>query len=258
MDALGHAIQTFGKGFATIRSVTSPFEFLPHGHAWLLRDQVPSKSNRYQELVVRSNFASDPMEPERVRTMVEALGEKACACVLHDLEVEASVVRNAYKAVGFRLITTEPMMALDIDQRATTSIPVHIRRVTSESELESVVKAARRRKVRPGGLIEDDAEIRLFAAWDGDLVVGWLRSVPTERPGCPSGGVATTWGADLYVRPSHRRRGLGRQLMSAMLEEDARLGYRKAVCLASHTGALLYPSMGYRQIGLLQLFSVKR
>jgi hypothetical protein len=42
--------------------------------------------------------------------------------------------------------------------------------------------------------------------------------------------------------------------MTAMLDDDANYGVTCSVLLASLTGAMLYPHLGYQQRGLLLLF----
>ena len=59
----------------------------------------------------------------------------------------------------------------------------------------------------------------------------------------------------MYVVPSFRRRGIGRALLCRMLRDDRDGGAKMAVLLASHTGAKLYPVVGYEQIGTLLLFT---
>lgn len=63
------------------------------------------------------------------------------------------------------------------------------------------------------------------------------------------------WVADLNVLPASRRRGYGGALMRTLLADDARLGVRTRVLLASGAGAKLYPLLGHERIGPLQLFS---
>lgn len=43
-----------------------------------------------------------------------------------------------------------------------------------------------------------------------------------------------------------------------MLQDDHATGSTQAVLLASHTGAKLYPVVGYEQIGTLLLFTPRR
>ncbi|UCI33568.1 MULTISPECIES: GNAT family N-acetyltransferase [unclassified Mesorhizobium] len=82
-------------------------------------------------------------------------------------------------------------------------------------------------------------------AVEGDDIVGRVRSV---------NAVGATWCADMYVEPSQRRRGIGKALMAKMLHDDQVRGSRCSVLMATHAGALLYPSMGYERIGMLLIF----
>ena len=51
-----------------------------------------------------------------------------------------------------------------------------------------------------------------------------------------------------------KRAGIGRALLSRMLRDDRALGSVCSVLTASHTGALLYPRVGYERIGMLFMF----
>jgi predicted acetyltransferase len=62
----------------------------------------------------------------------------------------------------------------------------------------------------------------------------------------------------MYVNASHRRRGIGRALLSRMLRDDRARGSKCSVLTASRTGALLYPHVGYERIGTLYMFAPRR
>jgi predicted acetyltransferase len=86
-------------------------------------------------------------------------------------------------------------------------------------------------------------------ALEGEDIVGRVRSV---------NAVGATWCADMYVSPSHRRRGIGRALLSKMLQDDRARGSNCSVLTASHAGALLYPRVGYERIGTLFMFAPRK
>lgn len=71
-------------------------------------------------------------------------------------------------------------------------------------------------------------------------------------------GVGCNWVSNLFVHPDYRRRGIGKSLMSTMLNEDADYGVKYSALLASKTGALLYPHLGYEQHGVLLIFTPRR
>jgi predicted acetyltransferase len=62
----------------------------------------------------------------------------------------------------------------------------------------------------------------------------------------------------MYVKERFRRRGIARAMLSRMLRDDRAAGAIAAVLLSSHTGAMLYPVVGYEQIGTLLLFVPRR
>ena len=94
-----------------------------------------------------------------------------------------------------------------------------------------------------------DAPFRQYVALDGEEIVGRVRSVDAVR---------ATWCADMYVNASHRRRGIGQALLRRMLRDDRGRGSKCSVLTASHTGALLYPHVGYERIGTLLMFAPRR
>ena len=59
----------------------------------------------------------------------------------------------------------------------------------------------------PNNLLRDDGPFRQYVALDGEEIVGRVRSV---------NAAGATWCADMYVRPSHRRRGIGQALLAEL------------------------------------------
>jgi GNAT superfamily N-acetyltransferase len=114
--------------------------------------------------------------------------------------------------------------------------------------------AARFGKVTPtrpiaSELLTEAAPFRQFVALDGREIVGRVRSVDAS---------GATWCADMYVTPSHRRRGIGRALLAHMLRDDRARCSKCSVLTASHTGALLYPHVGYVRLGTLFMFTPEK
>lgn len=74
----------------------------------------------------------------------------------------------------------------------------------------------------------------LITAWDGDLLVGVSRSV--------TDWVWTTYLADLAVRESHQRQGIGKELMR---RTQAAAPQAKVLLLAAPAARQYYPHVGF-------------
>ncbi len=241
--ATTQALDVFLRGFSTTRSFARPYTARQIGPSiWLMADDASnSGSERTPEMVVYGAL------PEEVVEARERLAiQRYCLSVLIEDAQDAATTSKAFKQQGYRLLGREPLFVLDTAERiGFDAFPV--RRVTQAEDAEAVAKAARSRQILSQHLTETDSPCRLYAAFDADKPVGWVRSIRTH-PDC-------SWVSNLFVASAYRRRGIGRSLMSAMLNEDARYGVRWSVLLASQTGAKLYPHLGYNERGLLLLFS---
>lgn len=91
--------------------------------------------------------------------------------------------------------------------------------------------------------IDDDARFAtmlecanlIVTAWDGDLLVGISR--------CISDFAWTTYLADLAVRASHQRTGIGRELIR---RTQAAAPQAKVLLLAAPAAEAYYPHIGFR------------
>jgi GNAT superfamily N-acetyltransferase len=156
--------------------------------------------------------------------------------------------RAAYKALGYRLLATEGFFVQRLKRIPRPPSPASIVRVRTPDLAAQLGKVTRTRPIA-NDLLGDDAPFHQYVALDGGEIVGRVRSVDA---------VGATWCADMYVRPSHRRRGIGQALLSQMLRDDRARGSKCSVLTASHTGALLYPRVGYERIGTLFMFAPRR
>jgi GNAT superfamily N-acetyltransferase len=240
------ALEVFLRGFSATRSFTKPFLARPAGEAvWMLADPPGGKiPTRTPEFIA---YGAEPV------AVIDAIAAQETSrytlCVLIDNASELKQTVSIYKALGHRYLGREPLFVLDIDRRVSfDTIPM--RRIVSAKDAAAIAKAARSRQILPEHLCEGESPCRLYAAFEGDTPVGWVRSVRTHAD--------CAWVASMFVAPDHRRKGIGRTLLSAMLDDDARFGVRWSVLLASLTGALLYPHLGYREQGTLLLFSPHR
>lgn len=240
---LSEVVDTFTRGFAAWRSRTHPYLVERVGPLWLMRDaprKDPAKERNHEYVALDT-------APKRVAELIRKSKPKRYAlCVVHDGEGRRPEVEAGYKAAGFRYALHEPIFVCGLPPAPRGRAPLPVRRVKKVEEARAVAKAARTRQIDEADIGNDDAAARLFAAFDDGAPVGWVGSLRT------SSGAA--WVSNLYVLPSHRGRGVGRALMRAMLRDDARRGIRHSVLTASSAGAKLYPGIGYKRVGTLQMF----
>lgn len=246
MLTIPEAIQAFGKGFSFTRSFTHPYEFAPLGPLWVLRDAPAKKQDpRNQEILIHGLKPADAVALVR-----QYDAPKYALCVIEGMAADFEGLKKEYKSLGYRLWHTEPLFVKSLAAHELAETDSRVRRVTDADLANQVAKAARSRQILPPHLEQNDSELRLYVALDQREPVGWVKSV--------AAGEGARWVSNLYVKESHRRQGLGRALMNAMLNEDRTLGYRDSVLLASSAGSRLYPTLGYEQIGLLLLLTPKK
>jgi GNAT superfamily N-acetyltransferase len=230
---LSEATDAFVAGWSAIKRLTGPFEVKRLGKAYLAFDPT---GRRRGELIAARLSGS-----ELVRAAAGVDGRFAISAIYPQGE-DLDARKDSFRKLGWRLLATEGLFVHDLKKLPPADR--RVQRARTAADLARVAKVVRRRPASLGVDDVDDAEIRLYEANVGGKTVGWVKSVRAGRDG---------WVADLKVLESHRRKGLGRALMARLLADDARLGRRRSVLLASHAGAMLYPQLAYRQIGTLML-----
>lgn len=247
-ETIARALEVFVHGFTFTRSFTHPYLAERVGPLWVMRD-APRKRGSYRvEEWVAHGVA--PAEIDRI-ARVHTRGRFTVCAVCHETESD-DPIRAGFKELGYRLHATEPLMVHSLAQIPHFDAPATIERVTTHEVADRLTKAARKRQILPEHLTPD-APLRQYVASINDELVGWVRSVTVKL----SEGDAT-WCADMYVKADFRRRGTARALLSRMLLGDQETGAQQAVLLASHTGAKLYPLVGYEQIGTLFIYTPPR
>lgn len=242
---MAFAIEVFVRGHAAGRSRTFPYEVSRVGPLWLMRD-APRKNPRDYRKEEWIAYRTDPAEVDAIARR-EARGRFFVCAMVAEGEADGPA-RDAYKALGYRLHFTEGFFVQRLQRIARQASPLPIERVSTPQLAAQLGKITRTRPI-PDALLGKDAPFRQYVALDGDRIVGRVRSVDAA---------GATWCADMYVDLSHRRRGIGRALLGRMLRDDKARGSRCSVLTASHTGALLYPRVGYERIGTLLMFAPKR
>jgi GNAT superfamily N-acetyltransferase len=242
ISLIERGLQTFLRGFSATRSMTHPYQVRQVTPSiWVLADAPRARgTSRKSEVIVYGAGAEETLETIRR----EAVG-RHLLCVLIESPEGANETRDLYKSHGYRFVGGETLFVLPLERRINRSA-FPVRRVTQKTEAEAIRKAARARQLLPEHLGEANAPIRLYGAFDNETPVGWVSSVSTDSD--------CNWVSNLFVHPDYRRRGIGGSLMSAMLDEDARYGLEYSALMASETGALLYPRLGYEPHGRLLLF----
>jgi GNAT superfamily N-acetyltransferase len=240
------AIEVFVRGHSAGRSRTFPYEVSRVGPVWLMRDAPRKNPRNYR----KEEWIAHNVNPREVDAIVRRHTRgRFFACVMIAEGEPDEPTRTAYKALGYRLLATEGFFVQRLKRIPKPPPPsVSIERVRTADLAARLGKVSRTRPIS-SDLLEDDAPFRQYVALHGEDVVGRVRSVDA---------VGATWCADMYVNPSHRRRGIGQALLARMLQDDRARGSTCSVLTASHTGALLYPRVGYERIGTLFMFAPRK
>ena len=101
------AVEVFVRGFAFTRSFTHPYLVERHGPVWRLAD-APRRRADYR----REGFVALDVEPAEVDRVARARARGHFAvCAIRRAGQADGPIRTGYKALGYRLQTTEPFMA---------------------------------------------------------------------------------------------------------------------------------------------------
>jgi GNAT superfamily N-acetyltransferase len=239
------AIEVFVRGHSAGRSRTFPYEASRVGPLWVMRD-APRKNPRDYR---KEEWIAHDLEAGEVDAIARRHARgRFFVCAMVGEGESNEPTRTAYKGLGYRLLATEGFFVHRLMRIPKPASPVPIERVRTPELAARLGKVTRTRPIA-GSLLGNDAPFRQYVAVDGEHIVGRVRSVDA---------VGATWCADMHVNPSHRRRGIGHALLCRMLRDERARGSRCSVLTASHTGALLYPRVGYERIGTLFMFVPKR
>jgi len=240
--SIDHAIEVFVHGFSFTRSFTHPYLAQRIGPVWVMRDGPRTSADvRNEEWIAHG---VEPAEGDRV-VRKQARGRFA-VCAIQAVNDPEALMRESYKALGYRLGHTEPLMIHRLKRIPRPACPARIERVTTLEMATRLAKQAGSRQVLPTHLNDPAALIRQYVALIEIEPVGWVRSIVV---------VNATWCSNMYVAPEHRRQGIGRALLGRMRKDDRASGANIAVLLASHVGVKLYAAVGYEQIATLFLWT---
>ncbi len=241
---LQHAIHVFVHGFCFTHSFTHPYLVEQVEPLWVMRD-APRRSGSYRsEEWVATNLAADEID-RLVHSHNRGPYRISYICGLGDSQ---NPLRAGFKSLGYRLGSTEVLMIHRLTQIPLLDAPAVIERVQTTEQAVRLAHVNRTRPVLPEHFLPD-SPLRQYIAMSDDEVVGWVRSIRVGN---------ATWCADMFVSPAFRRRGIARAMLIRMLSDDRANGSQTSVLLAGHTGARLYPVVGYEPIGTLLLFTQKK
>ena len=141
--------------------------------------------------------------------------------------------------IEYRLMT-----AGDID----AYIALRIRHLREEGATEDIDLAPALRDYYERHL-SDGTFVAWLAVEDGRIAATSGMSFVEKPPyfSCPTGRLGLLSG--MYTLPEHRRRGIGRELLSRVVDEARRRGCGSVWITASDMGVLLYTDFGFTKNG---------
>lgn len=239
------AIEVFVRGFCVGKSLTHPYECTRIGNVWVMRDAPRRNLRDYR----KEEWVAYHVAPRQVDSIArEHTRGRFFVCAVRAVDEPDAPLRDEYKRLGYRLLASEPLFIHRLKKIPRAKSPVRVIQVRTQPVAVKFGAATRTRPLLPEHLAKT-SPFRQYVAIDGDNIVGWVRSVDA---------VDSTWCSNMYVQESHRRRGIGTAMLAKMLRDDRAQRAKKSVLLSSHTGALLYPRVGYEQIGTSLIYAPKR
>ena len=220
---LALAIDAFLRGYCSGRSRTHPYERTEIDGVWVMRDAPRRNPRDYR----KEEWIACGVEPAAVdRTARQHTRGRYFICAVHGADESDQPLRAGLQTLGYRLLATEPFFMHRLKRIPRTPAPATIRQVRTRSSPTSSAKPPAPSRSRRS---ISAATPRFANTWRSTTakIVGWVRSVA-------AGDAA--WCSDMYVAPSHRRRGIGRRC-SAKCSATTAPAATPSVLLSSHAGA---------------------
>lgn len=249
-------IQVFLQGFSFGKSRVHPCEYVNVEDVWVMRDGPRKNARDYR----KEEWIAYGVEPRKVDAVARrhTRGRYFLGIMLHTL-CDEKQQRLEYKQLGYRLIASEAFFVNRLDRISARESVAEIARIENEQQAREFGKLTRTKPI-PKELLSIDAPFRQYIATVEESaggkreIVGGVRSV-TTFPSQSNASLSATWCANMFVLAPNRRQGVGSALLGRMLADDRKIGASASYLLATHTGALLYPRLGYEQIGKLLIYA---
>jgi hypothetical protein len=140
---IDRAMEVFVRGFAFTRSFTYPYLAERVGPLWVMRD-APRKRGEYRN----EEWVGHGVDPEEIDCIVRAQARgRFAVCLLCGLDEPQEPLRAGFKALGYRLGRTEPLMVHPLTKTPYFASPAQVERVTGAELADRLAKAARARPI---------------------------------------------------------------------------------------------------------------
>jgi GNAT superfamily N-acetyltransferase len=243
--SLTAAIQTFVEGHCVGKSRTHPYEHGKIDGVWFMRDATRKNTRLYR----KEEWITLSADPAKVHALAKKHARgRYFICDLIPSGKDTEQPKAQFKSLGYRLLATEPMFIHSLKRIPKIESPVSVVHVADEGLAAKLGKAAGAKPINPAYL-KPDSPFRQYAALLDGEPVGWVASIRTTE---------ASWCWNMYVLETHRRKGIGGALLEKMLRDLKKLKFKASVLLSSHTGALLYPKVGYEQVATLYMYAPPR
>jgi GNAT superfamily N-acetyltransferase len=243
--SLDLAIDAFAQSNAITSSFTHPSMIERFGPALVNRDAARKNAADYR----RERWTARGMAPTELDKLTRRHARgRYCICAIQPPGEPEDALRAGYKSLGYRLQATESFMMHSLAKIPAVAEPFLVERVLTQELADRVTKSARYRQLLPAHLAENSS-LRQYAVVDRQTAIAWGKSIAIGD---------SAWVDNLFVVEKYRRRGIAKAMMACMLRDDRAHGAKRSLLMASHTGAMLYPLLGYKEIGKLFVFVLTR
>jgi hypothetical protein len=155
------------------------------GPLWVVRDGERKRGDYRREEWIAHGVTSEKIDQ---LARQHARGRFA-VCAIHGVDESDEPLRAAFRALDYRLGSTEAVMVHELKRIPRFERPLEIARVTTAALADRLNKRARARQILPDHLAKG-SPVRQYVALFDDQPVGWVRSIDVGRQ---AGARTCTW-----------------------------------------------------------------